>query len=74
MPDKSHYVLASQLDICGKCKKQCIENEKAIQCDLCCMWVHTDCEGITEDQYNAIETLSTTSNSIYYCSVNNCLA
>jgi len=58
-PDKCQYVLTKQLDACGKCNKQCIEDEKAIQCDLCCMWGHADREGITKEQYNAIETLST---------------
>ena len=38
------------------------------------MWVHADCDGVTNEQYNAIETLSTIANSVYYCSVNSCLA
>jgi len=33
--------------------------EQALQCDLCCIWVHAQCEGITEEQYNSIVNLST---------------
>ena len=67
-PDKSYYVLFKSLEVCGKCNKKCTDNEKAIQCDLCCMWVHADCENINEQQYKAIENLG---NSVYFCSINN---
>lgn len=72
-PDKCQHVLAKQLDICTKCDKKCAEDDAAIQCDLCCMWVHAKCENITQDQYKAIQSLSGTNNSVYYCNVNNCL-
>ena len=71
-PDKSHYVLSKSLEVCGKCNRKCTNTEKAIQCDLCCMWVHAHCEGINLQEYNAIETLSSVANSVYFCTINNC--
>ena len=67
------YVLSKSLEVCGKCNKKCMDNEKAIQCDLCCMWVHADCENISEQQYKAIENLSELGNSVYFCTINNCM-
>jgi len=58
--------------VCGKFNKKCTNAEKAIQCDLCCMWVHALCEGINLQEYNAIETLSQVSNIVYFCIINNC--
>jgi len=37
------------------------------------MWVHALYEGIIEEQYNSIVNLSTVANSVYYCTVNNCM-
>ena len=72
-PGKSYYVLSKSLEVCGKCNKKCTDNEKAIQCDLCCMWVHADCENINEQQYKAIKNLSELGNSVYFCAINNCM-
>jgi len=38
------------------------------------MWVHAQCKGITEEQYNSIVNLSAVANSVYYCTINNCMA
>ena len=72
-PDKCHYVLNKQLDVCGKCNKKCEEDDDAIQCDLCRMWVHTNCDNVSQEQYKAINTLSEINNCVYYCNINDCL-
>ena len=72
-PDKSYYVLNKSLDVCGKCNKKCSSKAEAIQCDMCCMWVHATCDNVTKEQYKAIKSLSPLRNSMYYCNINNCL-
>ena len=72
-PDKCHYVLNKQLDVCGKCNKKCEEDDDAIQCDLCRMWVHANCDNVSQEQYKAINTLSEINNCVYYCNINDCL-
>ena len=52
------------LDFCDKYKKKC--KGESIQCDLCGLWVHTSCEGITRDQCRAITAFSTIDNMVYY--------
>jgi len=71
-PDKCHYVLSKQLDMCAKCNKKCGDDDDAIQCDLCCMWVHAYCDNISQDQYKAINALSEINNCVYYCNINKC--
>ena len=68
--DKSYYALRTPLGICGKCNKRCTLKGEAIQCDLCCVWVHAVCEGITWDQYKAIKSLSSLDNLVYHCKMN----
>jgi len=46
-----------------------MENEDAIQCDLCCMWVHAVCDNVSKEQYNAIQVLSSINNCVYCCNV-----
>ena len=72
-PDKSHYILNKSLDTCGKCNKKCALRGDAIQCDLCGMWVHAVCEGISHEKYKAIKSL-TLENVVYYCQINSCLS
>ena len=48
---------------------------EAIQCDLCAMWVHASCEGVSSDDYKLLTNLtSATDNVIYYCNLNQCLS
>jgi len=65
-------------DCCGYCNKKCTTRGKtseAIQCDLCCVWVHAHCEDISRDQYkNLNQLLSDISNVAYYCKLNHCFS
>lgn len=42
-------------DICGRCNKRCEENEKSLQCELCDMWFHAECEQIDEVTYSVLK-------------------
>ena len=63
-------------DICGHCRKQCTETGKqgqAVQCDLCGIWVHAECDGISVDQYKLLVSLtSSVDNIAYLCKFNSC--
>ena len=63
-------------DICGHCKEHCTETGKqgqAIQCDLCGVWVHASCDGISVDQYELLVSLtSSIENIAYLCKLNSC--
>jgi len=52
-PDENkHYSLPG-----GKCphrEEDCTAESKAIQCDLCYCWVHSECEGISSELYKKI--------------------
>ena len=72
-PDKSYYILSKSLDTCGKCNKKCTSRGDAIQCDLCGIWVHAVCEGISHEKYKAIKSLAL-ENVVYYCQINSCLS
>ena len=71
-PDKSDEILSKVLDLCGKCNKKCTAKGESIQCDLCGLWAHASCEGISRDQYKAIKALSALDNIVYYCCINDC--
>ena len=63
-------------DICGHCKERCTETGKqgqAVQCDLCGVWVHASCDGISVDQYELLVSLtSSIENIAYLCKLNSC--
>ena len=37
---------------CGLCKKNVLDNQKAVQYDSCDQWIHTKCNGMSDDDYN----------------------
>ena len=49
-------------DKCGKCGKHVTENENAIQCEICDIWVH--CQGISEEAYAVLKDMN---NLHWYC-------
>jgi len=50
-----------------------VRNSKAIQCDLCYVWVHANCEGISDENYEALSQLSSRINNVaYFCQLNQC--
>ena len=65
-------------DVCGHCNKQCTETGEqgqAIQCDLCGVWVHAVCDGISKAQYQSLVSLtSNVENLAYLCKLNSCQA
>ena len=58
---------------CPHCDKDCSTESMAIQCDLCHVWVHSQCEGISNELYNKLnEICSGVANVSYYCELNCC--
>ena len=51
-------------DKCGKCGKHVTENENAIQCEICDIWVHCRCQGISEEAYAILKDMN---NLHWYC-------
>ena len=39
---------------CSICSKSVLNNQKAVQCDPCDLWVHIKCEGISNDTYSTM--------------------
>ena len=37
---------------CGDCKKNVADQEDSLQCEICELWFHTDCQNITKTTYN----------------------
>ena len=37
---------------CSICNKNCIANQRAIQCDTCDKWCHATCDGMSVETYN----------------------
>ena len=59
------------------CDKKCTETEKqvqAIQCDLCGVWVHAVCDGISKDQYQSFVALTSKVENLAYLSKLNSLS
>ena len=40
---------------CLRCKVHVKQNEKAVQCSLCDLWVHKDCEGMSDETFNVLD-------------------
>ena len=63
-------------DICKHCNKKCTvkgKNSKAIQCDICYVWVHASCESFSREQYKSFSDLSKSfPNLAYCCKLNGC--
>jgi len=63
-------------DVCGHCKKRCTdsgEQGQAVQCDLCGVWVHASCDGISVEQCKQLVSLtSSIENIAYLCKLNSC--
>ena len=58
---------------CIKCEVELGPESKAIQCDLCGSWIHSQCESVSDEVYENINTvLGCVNNFMYYCETNNC--
>ena len=40
---------------CIKCSNHVKKNDKSVQCTLCRLWVHTTCQGITNEGFKILE-------------------
>ena len=38
--------------LCGKCEKPVRDEDKAVGCEVCEVWFHTECEKIPDNVYN----------------------
>lgn len=43
------------LDKCGSCSNTVGDKEKAIHCEICELWYHSKCEGVTDDTYRILQ-------------------
>ena len=60
---------------CIKCDQELGVESKALQCDLCGSWIHSECESISDEVYENLNTaLGNINNFVYYCDTNNCIS
>jgi len=60
---------------CLKCDQELGAESKALQCDLCGSWIHSECESISDETYESLnDALGNLSNVVYYCDSNNCIS
>ena len=58
---------------CLHCDQDCTLQSKALQCDLCQNWVHSECEGMSSESYKKLNDIcADVVNVSYYCELNNC--
>ncbi len=50
---------------CSVCNKNCLKNQKCLQCDKCDKWCHITCDGTKLEQYRRYESYEDISN--WYC-------
>ena len=43
---------------CGICNKSVMNNQKAIECDSCGKWIHTKCNGTTNEMYEDLKLIN----------------
>ena len=73
-PDKRDLLIKSLPgENCPHCSEVCSAENRAIQCDLCGIWAHAECEGIPSECYDNFNSVfSKVHNISYYCEVNLC--
>jgi len=49
---------------CPHCDDDCTTESKAIQCDLCHCWVHSDCKCITSELYEQMNLALSWANNV----------
>ena len=58
---------------CPHCSENCVSESKAVQCDLCGVWAHAECEGISVELYDKFNAVCANVNNVsYYCEANHC--
>jgi len=73
-PDKRETLTKSLPgENCPHCLKACSTENQAIQCDLCGIWAHAECEGIPSECYDSFNSVfGKVHNISYYCEANFC--
>nr|AQN68902.1 PHD zinc finger domain protein [Elysia chlorotica] len=68
--DEATSISDTQLEHCGTCGNQCKESENSLQCELCDIWYHTDCENIDDATYQLLKKDADRPYALlhYYCS------
>jgi len=58
---------------CIKYEEEPTADSKAVQCDLCGLWIQAVCENTSDDVYDSMNAvLVSVNNFAYYCEANNC--
>ena len=52
---------------CSICNKNCLKNQKAIQCDMCDKWCHIGCDGTSDDKYKFYQTTNDNPEIKWFC-------
>ena len=52
---------------CSICNKNCLSNQKAIQCDACDKWCHISCDGTSTEDYHFYQTTNDTPEIQWFC-------
>ena len=43
---------------CGICNKSVMNNQKSIECNSCCKWIHIKCNGTTNEMYEDLKLIN----------------
>ena len=58
---------------CPHCSEACLSESNAVQCDLCGIWAHAECEGISNELYDKLSDVCANINNLsYFCEANHC--
>ena len=52
---------------CSICNKNCLKNQKAIQCDICDKWCHISCDGTSVEDYQFYQTTNDNPEIEWFC-------
>ena len=48
-PDKTDSLIQELSVLVPRCKKACRRKSEVLQCNLCAVWVHARCEGVSSE-------------------------
>ncbi|RUS80531.1 hypothetical protein EGW08_011715 [Elysia chlorotica] len=62
--------VSTKMEHCGTCGHPCRDDEDSLQCELCDIWYHINCEGIDQATYQLLKKDSDRPVALlhYYCS------
>ena len=56
MADENEWYCPNCVADCGLCSRPVFNSHKAVECDQCHLWIHTDCSQIKEEEYLDIQS------------------